>query len=75
MRHTYARHDRTAGEQCQLVTPLGSTGGAAVQQHGLVQHVAGQVRRGREGRRSQRAWTAQWWLWPCQRWPLEWPRC
>ena len=23
MRHTYVRYDRTAGEQCQQVTPLG----------------------------------------------------
>ena len=29
-----------------------------MQQHGLVQHVAGRARRGREGRRALRAWTA-----------------
>ena len=28
MRHTYVRHDRTAGEQCQQVTPLGVASGA-----------------------------------------------
>ena len=28
MRHTYVCHDRTAGEQCQQVTPLGVVVGA-----------------------------------------------
>ena len=28
MRHTYVRHDRTAGEECQQVTPLGVASGA-----------------------------------------------
>ena len=28
VRHTYVRHDRTAGEQCQPVTPLGVASGA-----------------------------------------------
>ena len=74
MRYTYVRHDGTAGEQCQQITPLGvasGAGGAAMQQHGLAQRVAGWARRGREHRRARRTWTAQWWLWPFQQWPLE----
>ena len=47
MHHTYVRHDRTAGEQCQQVTLLGvasgARGGAAVKQHGIVKHVAGRA--------------------------------
>ena len=36
MRYTYVRHDGTAGEQCQPITPLrvaSGAGGAAMQQH------------------------------------------